>query len=92
MGSGVFWAGILIGFVLSALPFTTKISGFQADKLPPEQRQDARDGKIRLGDLMESGRDSIVSVTVYAYDSFSGSRNVFTDPTARAGDIQPASG
>jgi hypothetical protein len=52
----------------------------------------ARAGKMRLGDLMSRGTGSVVSVTVYAYDKFSGARNVFTDATARADDIHQAPG
>jgi len=52
--------------------FTTEISEFQARKLPAELQKDARAGKMRLGDLMALGADSVVSVTVYAYDKFSG--------------------
>jgi hypothetical protein len=36
---------------------------------------------------MALGNNSLVSVTIYAYDYFSGSRNVFTGAIARAGDI-----
>jgi hypothetical protein len=72
--------------------FTTEISEFQARKLPAELQKDARAGKARLGDLMALGVDSIVSVTVYAYDKFSGARNVFTEATAIADDIRKAAG
>jgi hypothetical protein len=70
--------------------FATKLSDFQARKLPAELQEDAREGKIRLGDLMKLGADSAVSVTIYAYDNFSGARNVFTDATAEADDIHEA--
>jgi hypothetical protein len=67
--------------------FRTEISEFQAGKLPDGRQQDGRDGKIRLGELMDLGCDSLISITVYAFDSFSGSRNVFTEATATATDI-----
>lgn len=67
--------------------FNTKVSDFQASKLPPERQLEARAGKISLDELMALGNNSLVSVTIYAYDYFSGSRNVFTGAIARAGDI-----
>jgi hypothetical protein len=57
--------------------FTTKLTDFQARKLG-ERGQAARDGKIRLGELMGLGRGSLLSLTIYAYDNFSGARTVFT--------------
>jgi hypothetical protein len=72
--------------------FTTKITEFQARKLPEELQTDAQAGKLRLSDLMSLGIGSVVSVTVYAYDRFSGARNVFTDATAGANDIHQAIG
>jgi hypothetical protein len=70
--------------------FNTKITEFQARKLAPERQLEARAGKIRLSDLMTLGDNSLVSVTIYAYDNFSGSRNVFTEAIARVEDIRAA--
>jgi hypothetical protein len=70
--------------------FNTKITEFQARKLLPERQLEARAGKIRLSDLMALGDNSLVSVTIYAYDNFSGSRNVFTEAIARVEDIRAA--
>ncbi len=70
--------------------FNTKVTGFQARKLPPERQLEALAGKICLGELMALGDNSLVSVTIYAYDNFSGSRNVFTGAIARAEDIHTA--
>jgi hypothetical protein len=70
--------------------FNAKVTSFQARKLPPERELEARAGKIRLGELMALGNNSLVSVTIYAYDNFSGSRNVFTGAIARAEDIHKA--
>ena len=70
--------------------FNTKITEFQARKLPPARQLEARTGKIRLSDLMALGNNSIVSATIYAYDNFSGSRNIFTNAIARVDDIHAA--
>ena len=70
--------------------FNTKVTEFQARKLPPEHQSEAFTGKLRLSELMALGNDSLVSVTIYAYDNFSGSRNVFTDAIARVEDIHAA--
>jgi hypothetical protein len=70
--------------------FNTKVTEFQARKLPAERQFQARTGKIRLDELMALGNNSLVSITIYAYDNFSGSRNVFTNAIARAEDIRAA--
>src|ERR1700680_694452 len=67
--------------------FNTKVTEFQARKLPSERQSEACAGKLRLSELMALGNNSLVSVTIYAYDNFSGSRNVFTDAIARVEDI-----
>jgi hypothetical protein len=70
--------------------FNTKVTEFQARKLPPERQLEACTGKIRLSELMVLGNNSLVSVTILAYDNFSGSRSVFTDAIARLEDIHAA--
>jgi hypothetical protein len=71
------------------ITISPKISDFQAAKLPASMGRRAVAGQVRLSQLMAQGDPSFVSVVVYAYDSFSGSRIVSTDVAFTAVNIVP---
>lgn len=66
-----------------------KISEFQQAKLPASLGPRAGRGQVRLAELMAQGSPSFISVVVYAYDSFSGSRSVSTDVAFTMKSIAP---
>ena len=64
------------------------ISDFEKLKLESALRHRLDKNQVPLREIMGLGNDSFVNIVVFAYDRFSGSRNVYTDASIAPNDIR----
>jgi hypothetical protein len=67
----------------------TDLQKHKLDRLQPALRTRLEDRQLSLKELMNLGEKSFLSIVVYGYDRFSGTRSVAAYSEFRSNDVDP---